>query len=66
MYKRIEAQLVLIGKTKKELALEMDISYNTLLAKLGGNSSFTLDEALRVKQLLGAHESIELLFAQRA
>jgi len=66
MYKLIEARLVLLGMTKKELARALGISYNTLLLKLRGESSFTLDEALEVKRLIRASESVEELFSQSA
>ncbi len=62
MYKRIEAHLILTGMTKRELAAQLGISYNTLLLKLKGISSFTLDEALKIKNILQATESIEELF----
>jgi|GEM_PF-5870305 len=33
MYKLIESKMALIGMTKKQLAQEMRMGYNTLLAK---------------------------------
>lgn len=64
MYKRIEAQMVLLGITKKELACKLGLSYNTLLAKLRGERDFTLNEAWKVKELLNLREPIEILFKQ--
>lgn len=64
MYKRIEAQMVLLGVTKKELAYKLGLSYNTLLAKLRGERDFTLREAWKVKEFLKLHEPIEILFKQ--
>lgn len=65
MYQRIDKHLALAGKTKKELAASMGISYNTLLSKLGGRSSFTLDEALLLKSLLEAEDNVEDLFTKK-
>lgn len=36
MYKRIEAELILLGISKKVLANKLGLGYNTLLAKLRG------------------------------
>lgn len=62
MFRRIEAQIVLQGLTKKQLAGMVGIRYNTLLQKLNGSSQFTLDEALRVKEALDSDETLEVLF----
>lgn len=66
MYKRVEAQIVLSGIGKKELAKKIGISYNTLNAKLSGKSSFTLDEALKIKEIVDAHDPVEILFSRSA
>ena len=66
MYQIIESRLIRLGITKKELAQALGISYHTLLLKLGGKSSFTLDEALEVKDLIQASESVEELFNRPA
>ncbi|WP_312644801.1 XRE family transcriptional regulator [Hydrogenoanaerobacterium sp.] len=66
MYRQIEAHLVLSGKTKREVADALGISYNTLLLKLKGASCFTLDEAVKLQTLLKAPESIEELFDKPA
>lgn len=62
MYNRIEAQIALIGMSKKELAKKMNLPYNTLLLKLRGKSKFTLNEALKIKEITNSDESIEVLF----
>lgn len=62
MYKLIESKMTLIGMTKKQLAQEMGMGYNTLLAKFKRESSFSLDEAAEIKCIVGAPESIEVLF----
>ncbi len=66
MYRQIEAHLVLSGKTKREVADALGISYNTLLLKLKGSSCFTLDEAIKLQTLLEAPEPIEELFDRTA
>ena len=66
MYQIIESRLALLGISKKELAQALGISYHTLLLKLQGKSSFTLDEALAVKELIRASESVEELFCRPA
>lgn len=66
MFRRIEAQLAYIGITKKELAQDVGIGYNTLLQKLSGASPFSLDEALKIKEAIKSNESIETLFERVA
>ena len=66
MYKRVEAQLILSGLTRKDLAKELGISYNTLLLKLRRVAPFTLDEAFKVKQVTHATENIDVLFERTA
>jgi hypothetical protein len=61
MFKRVEAQLVMAGLTKKELAAAIGIGYNTLLTKLRGEREFTLMEARGIKEALHSEDSIELL-----
>lgn len=62
MYKRVEAQMILRGVSRKELAKQLDISYNTLNQKLNGKSDFSLSEALKIKQVLNAPDPMETLF----
>lgn len=62
MYRVLEAELVRCGITRKELAAYLDIQYNTLNAKLRGDSCFTLDEAIKIKTALGTKLTIEELF----
>lgn len=62
MYKKIEAEIILLSLSKKEVANKLGIAYNTLLAKLRGESSFTLDEAFALKKVLNSNMDIEILF----
>lgn len=66
MYKRIEAQIILAGINKRELAKELGINYNTLNTKLSGKSSFSLDEAIKIKDVIKANEPLEILFSKSA
>ena len=63
MFKRIDARLALEGMTKRQLSKLTGIAYTTLMAKFRGASKFTLDEALAIKQVTNAPETIEELFA---
>lgn len=66
MYKRIEAQIILSGISRKELAQALGMSYNTLNLKLNGKRDFSLAEAIQTKRLLNAKESVEMLFDKSA
>ena len=62
MYKRLESELVFVGISKKELAIMVGVQYNTILAKFRGESSFTLDEAFKIKHILKSDLPIDVLF----
>lgn len=66
MYKRIEAQIILSGVSRKELAQALGMSYNTLNLKLSGKRDFSLAEAVEVKRLLNAQDPVEMLFDKSA
>ena len=66
MYKRIEAQIILSGVSRKELAQALWMSYNTLNLKLSGKRDFSLAEAVEVKRLLNAQDPVEMLFDKSA
>lgn len=66
MYKRIESQMVLIGMSKKDMAEQLKIGYNTLLLKFKGTSKFTFDEAVAIKEILNTDDSVEELFKKGA
>ena len=66
MFDNIE-QLIFNKKLKKrEIAEKMGITYNTLLLKLKGEYPFTLDEALKLKEILETDMEIEILFTPAA
>jgi len=62
MYRVLESKIAYKGISKKQMAQDIDMNYNTLLAKMSGKSKFTLDEAVRVKLYLEEELSIEELF----
>lgn len=62
MYRELEAKIAYKGISKKMLADDIGMNYNTLLSKMSGKSKFTLDEAVRIKAYLKEDISIEELF----
>lgn len=64
MYKVLEALIEKSGVTKKQMAKDIGMKYVTLLAKLSGDSKFTLDEAVKIREYLKAEVPIEMLFGK--
>lgn len=62
MYRVLESKIAYKGISKKEMASELKMNYNTLLAKMSGKSKFTLDEAIVIKTYLEEELSVEELF----
>ena len=62
IYRRLVMVMVTEEMTRKEVAYTIGVSYNTLHNKLCGHTSFTLDEALLIKQLLKFPGTLEELF----
>lgn len=62
MYRILESKIAYKGISKKQMAGDIGMNYNTLLAKLSGKSKFTLDEAVEIKIYLDEELSIEELF----
>jgi len=62
MYRTLEAKMAFMGISKKKLASDLNMNYNTLLAKMAGKSKFTLDEAVLIKEYLEDSVSVEELF----
>lgn len=62
MYRMLESRIVYKGISKKRLADDIHMNYNTLLAKMSGKVKFTLDEAILIKQYLDESIPIEELF----
>ena len=64
MYRELEARIAYRGISKKQMAEEIHMNYNTLLSKMGGKSKFTLDEAVSIKDYLNEDITIEELFKE--
>ena len=62
MYRVLESKIAYKGISKKQMAEEIDMNYNTLLAKLSGKSKFTLDEAVAIRAYLEEELPIEEMF----
>lgn len=48
---RIKALLIIKHMKRKELAQQLNISYNSLTKKLNGNRGFTIDEIIQMKDI---------------
>lgn len=64
VYPKIEELLSKKKMTVEELAKEVGTSRSTMYYKLNGNSEIGVDMAVRIRAVLGAEESIELLFSR--
>ncbi|WP_295264600.1 hypothetical protein [Veillonella sp.] len=62
MYKELEAEIVRKGLSKRKVSDMTGIRYETLLVKLSGKFSFTLDEAFKIKMAIESDKPIEVLF----
>lgn len=62
MYKNLEAEMVRKGVTRKDLANLLNVRYGTIIDKLKGRFSFTLDEAFKIRNKYFSHLSFEYLF----
>jgi len=62
MYRKLESKIAYRGTSKKQMAEDINMNYNTLLAKMSGKSKFTLDEAVAIKTYLQEELPIEELF----
>lgn len=61
-YKNLEAQMIIKGVTRKDLADFLQVRYATISDKLRGKSSFTLDEAISIKRKFFPKCNLENLF----
>ena len=62
MYRNLEAEMVRESITRKDLAKTLDVRYATIIDKLKGRYSFTLDEAFKIRNRYFPHLSFEYLF----
>ena len=66
MFRNLELEIFRTGLSKKEIAAALDMTYNTFLLKLSGKAYFTLDEAMKLKEILKTDMTIEELFDRNA
>lgn len=48
---RLKALMTIKGIKRKDLAIELNVSYNTLTKKLNGEREFTINEMLQIKEI---------------
>ena len=65
MYPIIEARLEELSLSRRRLAKELNMDYRALAYKLDGQQSFTLDEVIALRKLIGIKSSIEECFIKR-
>ncbi len=63
MYKEIELIIFSDKLSKSEIASQLEMSYNTFLLKLKGKYKFSLDEAVKLKEILKTEKTVEELFS---
>jgi DNA-binding XRE family transcriptional regulator len=66
VFKNIERIIFDKGLKKRDIAKALGISYNTFLLKLKGEYYFTLDEAIKLKEILETDLTVEELFKTAA
>lgn len=64
MYSNLKAEMARNNVTSKDVAIALGKSPSAISAKMTGNANFTLDEAVRIKQLLRVDLPIDELFAE--
>lgn len=62
MYKNLEAEMARQGIKRGDLADLLDVRYATIIDKLKGRFSFTLDEAFQIRDSYFPELSFEYLF----
>lgn len=63
MYHNLELLIFSHKIQKSEIAKTLNISYNSLLAKLKGQQPLKLDEAYKIRDTYFADKTIDYLFA---
>ncbi len=61
-YNILCAQMTLSKVSRSALSRAIGIHYNTLCRKMRGENAFTVEEAVRIKQVLGSALPVEELF----
>lgn len=65
MYKNLEAEIVRHDISKEDIAHTINKSYQTIMLKLSGKYSFTLDEALDIRNSYFPEFSLDYLFQKQ-
>lgn len=63
MYPNLNAELARKGWTRKDLARETGLKYQTLNEKMNGKRPFTFPEAVLVKKALSTELGLEQIFS---
>lgn len=62
MYNNLEAEMARNKITRKDLAVVLGVRYATIIDKLKGRSTFTLNEAFKIRDTYFPGLTIEYLF----
>lgn len=62
MFKNVDAELKRNGMTRGDLANALRLAPSTMSLKLNGKSIITLEEAKKIKEILGVDIPLEVLF----
>lgn len=62
MYRNLEAEMVKVGLSKRELAEMINMPYSTLADKLSGRTGLWLEEAILIRKTAFPNFSTEYLF----
>ncbi len=66
VYPNLDKELRNKNMSKKTLAAEVHIRYQTFIVKCGGKNCFTLDEAMSIQKALKTSLTLEQLFERVA
>lgn len=64
MYPNLKAEFARGGFTLEKVSKELGITIGTLSQKLNGKYPITLNEAKRIKEIIGTDIILEILFAE--
>lgn len=64
MYPNFNSEKARVGLTLKEMAPQLGITIGALSRKLTGKNALTLDEARKLKELVGTDLSLDELFQE--
>ena len=65
MFRNLQAEMVKVDLSSKELCRELGISYNSIRRKLNGTSDFTLTEALLIWEKFFPQSDFMTLFKKQ-